>query len=390
MTVRIFKSTDVGAPQVQNAAGQLLAVLSACLVDGFAARTCTITRSGAVATVTQTAHGYEKNNRVLIAGAGQAEYNGDFAVASVIDANTFTYAVSGTPVTPATGTITANKSGAGWTKPYTGTNLAAFKQPAALANPVYLRVDDTTGVYATARGYEAMTAISTGTGEFPTTAQRATPVGLPKATTAVNAPWVLAVSDGTFWYWCNTTNSADGSTAYSFGFGDLLSYKSGDLWNKFIMGSGWTGAAITYSITYNFFTALNATLVNTPLTDHYLARSYTQSGTALQNAKVSDASKAMGQVVLGGAQASTTLAYPHPVDSGLYLAPVFAYEPGAPSALRGEYPGLWNPLHQTPLNVYDTFSGVVNLAGKEFMALKMMGFGSSSLSELFIETSDTW
>lgn len=390
MSVRIFKNTDVGAPAIQNAAGQLIAVLDACLVNGFAARTCTITRSGAVATVHQVAHGYEKNNRVLVAGAVETEYNGDVAVASVIDVDNFTYAVAGSPATPATGTINANKSGAGWTKAFSGTNLAAYKQPAAGTNPLYLRVDDTLTTYATARGYEAMSGISAGTGDFPTAAQRATPVAIPKSTGAVNAPWILAVSGGTFWFWCNMNQSADGAGAWPFGFGDFTSYKAGDVWNKFIMGGGWTGAAITLAVANGWFQTLNGTMSNATLADHYLARSYTQNGGSLPFHKTSDASKAMGQLCLGGNAANSAMAYPSPADSGLYLAPVFVYEPGTQSVLRGEFPGLWNPLHMLPLNTYDTFSGVVNLAGREFVALKMLGNSGAAISEMFLETTDTW
>lgn len=68
-----------------------------------------ITRSGATATVTTTTnHGYSTGNVVNIRGAGQAEYNGDFTI-TVTGLNTFTYTVTGTPATPATGTIVANK-----------------------------------------------------------------------------------------------------------------------------------------------------------------------------------------------------------------------------------------------------------------------------------------
>ena len=42
-----------------------------------------------------------------IRGANETDYNGDFIV-TVTDANTFTYTVSGSPATPATGTIIAN------------------------------------------------------------------------------------------------------------------------------------------------------------------------------------------------------------------------------------------------------------------------------------------
>jgi hypothetical protein len=66
-----------------------------------------ITRSSTTATVTATAHGFTTGDQVNIRGAVQTDYNGDFIV-TVTDANTFTYTVSGSPATPATGTIIAN------------------------------------------------------------------------------------------------------------------------------------------------------------------------------------------------------------------------------------------------------------------------------------------
>jgi len=66
----------------------------------------TITRSGSTATVTHTAHGLSTGSEVVIAGADQSEYNGLHPITST-GANTYTYTVSGTPTTPATGTITS-------------------------------------------------------------------------------------------------------------------------------------------------------------------------------------------------------------------------------------------------------------------------------------------
>lgn len=65
-----------------------------------------ITSFSGSATVTLTAHGYRVGDYVLISGAGQAEYNGVQKVTSVT-ANTFNFAVNGSPASPATGTITA-------------------------------------------------------------------------------------------------------------------------------------------------------------------------------------------------------------------------------------------------------------------------------------------
>lgn len=65
-----------------------------------------ITRASATATVAQTAHGYSSNDYILITGSDQTEYNGLHQITKTSD-DAYTYAVSGTPATPATGTLTA-------------------------------------------------------------------------------------------------------------------------------------------------------------------------------------------------------------------------------------------------------------------------------------------
>jgi len=66
-----------------------------------------ITRTTTTATVTTvTAHGFVSTDYVTIAGADQSGYNGKFKV-TVTGLTTFTYTVSSSLATPATGTITA-------------------------------------------------------------------------------------------------------------------------------------------------------------------------------------------------------------------------------------------------------------------------------------------
>lgn len=68
-----------------------------------------ITRTSTTATVnTGQVHGFLTGHIVTIAGAGESEYNGDFQI-TVLTTTTFTYTVSGSPSTPATGTITAGR-----------------------------------------------------------------------------------------------------------------------------------------------------------------------------------------------------------------------------------------------------------------------------------------
>jgi len=66
----------------------------------------TIVRSGTTATVTHIGHGLTSGNNILIKGANELEYNGIKSV-TVVNGDSYTYTVSGSPATPATGTILA-------------------------------------------------------------------------------------------------------------------------------------------------------------------------------------------------------------------------------------------------------------------------------------------
>lgn len=69
--------------------------------------TASLTRSGGTVTATVTGHAFTAADRVTIKGANQSEYNGTFDIKNVT-ANTFDYLISGTPTTPATGSIMAS------------------------------------------------------------------------------------------------------------------------------------------------------------------------------------------------------------------------------------------------------------------------------------------
>jgi len=105
---------DRGVAQVRKGATRLatgISIADSPLVLPFTMpddkSVSSITRSSTTATATSTAHGYTSGDVVNIRGADQSEYNGDFTI-TVVDADTFTYTVSGSPATPATGTIVAN------------------------------------------------------------------------------------------------------------------------------------------------------------------------------------------------------------------------------------------------------------------------------------------
>lgn len=94
-----------------NTADRTTLPLSNTSVGSVVARPVTITRAGGFATATIAAPavtcGFLVGESITVAGATQPEYNGVFTIVTTPDAFTFTYAVSGAPASPATGTITA-------------------------------------------------------------------------------------------------------------------------------------------------------------------------------------------------------------------------------------------------------------------------------------------
>ena len=75
-----------------------------------------ITRASTTATAKSTLHGLSTSDSIVVAGADQADYNGTFTV-TVVDKNTFTYTVSNSPATPATGRIEAKDASKSFTVP---------------------------------------------------------------------------------------------------------------------------------------------------------------------------------------------------------------------------------------------------------------------------------
>lgn len=257
-TVKWARSTMPGAPVLTRAAGSLTALLDALLVNGWGVQTATsVVVAGGVATATFPAdHAAARHSVVLVAGVtgALAGLNGEQKVTAV-EPNKIKWATTAADGTAA-GTITVKMAGAGWTKPFSGTNLAAYKSASPAAHGQFLRIADTTAEYARAVGYENMTAISTGTGLFPSAAQINGGYywGKNDETSGTNAvPWVFA-SDGRFFYlFAQACINSSGGSARSFtpmSFGDLVPESpSGDPYATVVTGASatsWPGTGPSY------------------------------------------------------------------------------------------------------------------------------------------------
>ena len=314
MTVTVYRSTDAGAPLLTNSNGSLIAVLKACLVDGY-----------------------------------------------------------------------GSKASAGWTAPFTGTNLIAFKEGVG-GNNRYLRVydggTDASGHrVANVRAYETMTAVSTGTGPCPTPGQvsgnGATLSYFQAGRSTPNVSWIVVATPSFFHL--IVEQGDDNSYPEYLAFGKFISELAGDTFNNVLLagsvpGAGWTGYS---DATYN--------------TGVWVMRSDTGALGAVSSSLLTDARTGVTSTTAVHGSGSAFVPYPDRVRGGLLQSQATIFCDGY---RRGRVPGLWEQ-HHTPTSIgghRTTWTGAVGaLAGKQFQLFgPLAGLTVGSGAHVVLELSDTW
>ena len=369
--VQLYKSTDANAPVLTGENSKLIDLLDAILVNGYTTASVTsIVESGTNYTVTLAVANSTLvvGNYLLFAGGSPGGVNIAMMINAVTDS---THVVCTGPggLGSITGTITYRKAPLAWTKPYTGTNKAVFRSADTGSNQFYLRVLDdgsvTSALQAMIRGYETMSDVDTGTGLFPTVAQLANGLYCRKSATANSTAraWTLIGDDRTFYLIVNTGDS-DAAAWHEIGFGHFISFKSGDGFNTFIGGNPTTNS----SNSPNGLTG-SLPLGNISTANLYVARSYSQAGTALACALGGYSNTASINLIgIASVAGGSLLTYPNASDSGLYVQPFMVNESGL---VRGRMPGMYGPLHQAPLTFYDLSTGIAGLPGATLIALSI-------------------
>ena len=314
MAVTVYRSTDASAPLLTNSNGSLIAVLKACLVDGY-----------------------------------------------------------------------GSKAPAGWTAPFTGTNLIAFKEGTG-GNNRYLRVydggtDTSNQRVANVRAYETMTAISTGTGPCPTLGQvsgnGATMSYFQTGRSTPNVSWIVVATPSFFHL--VVEQGDDNSYPEYMAFGKFISDLAGDTFNEVLLagfqpGAGWPG--------YVDAASGGGT---------WVMRSDTGALGAVSSSLITDARAGVGATVSVHGVGSTFTPYPDRVRGGLLQSQATIFCDGC---RRGRIPGLWEQ-HHMPADIgghRTTWTGATGaLAGKQFqlfgpLAAPTIGYGA----HVVLELSDTW
>jgi hypothetical protein len=235
---------------------------------------------------------------------------------------------------------------------------------------MYLRINDTTTSASRVKGYETMTDINSGTGDFPTELQKSGGLYFVKNDVATAKGWQIVADEKFAYFFFSTTNSKSFQC-----FGDLVSHKNGDAFGTVIVFSDNGSVSDISSAAITNYQA-NSTLVG-----HFIARQHTQAGSSIQSAKFCPI--AGGYMGNGGSYMPN---YPNPIDNALHLIPVKAIET---AGLRGTYAGLYSPAHLSPpFQDLDVVIGSGDFVGKKFLAIRL-GYGSMT-QQCLVEISDTW
>jgi hypothetical protein len=366
-SVKNFNSTMSGAPALSGTAGSLIALLDAVLVNGFDIKTASaLTVAGGVASMPFTgAHSAQVDSVISISGitGAYASLNGEQKVTAV-GAGVVRFATTAADGA-ASGVVTFKMAPLGWLKPFTGTNLAAYKSADVAATGMLLRVDDTGPQFARVRGFESLTDISTGVGPFPTDAQMSGGGYWSKSVSsnAAAVPWAIH-GDGRLFYFTalpGVSAAAANTLGVTRCFGDMIALRPGG--DPFACYLSWSSGTSSNTQTEGAVGgAGNSARFSAP-------RDYTGLGSAVVHCKYSYTFGSNASVSgIDGALG----AFPSVVDGSLMTSRQFIGSGVTTAPPRADFPGVF---HCGQSGVWDTFkfldtapaAGV--LAGRTFQAL---------------------
>ena len=425
LPVKYYSNTMQGAPQLTNDWGCMTALLDAVLITGFNLKTIeTLTGDTGVATANIPAgHLYWVGQVLSISGADQNEYNGEVRVVAVTT-STFTYAITGTPVSPATGaSITSKVAPLGWEIALTATNKRAYRSKNVLSNRPYLRVDDSCdSAYAATYAKKAKVTMAQGMSDidtfvgsrapfdsaYPTRNEVATGSGAgvydgwykwyyaraggnghdQYDPVAYNRPWTLVGDDRGFYLF---NEGMDSGGLGGKCFTDFESYRSADGFNTLLCAQDTYQPANTHASNIDgegysssdWRSRFPRTLDGT---GKVLMRGYLQIGNNVSPSFTS-LNTNNGQTTSGY---STGISWPNGPDYSMILHPTLLHET---SHLRGRMPGMFWVHNDSPsFNHLDTISGVAGYPGRTFVLIKVAHgvSGSNYTGTLAFDITGPW
>lgn len=288
----------------------------------------------------------------------------------------------------------ATKPPLGWTEAFTDTNKAVFRNNPVTGSGRYVRIDDAGPQYALVHGFLTMSDVDTGTGEFPTAAQKNAGNAWIKASEpdGVNLPWWLIGNERAFYLFIGTSSTssyAGLSNSVAYFAGDLLSLRPGDS-THFVVSNGADNLSSIYShsVHSRLFGDAGALAANPSATSCACYAGTNFDGTS-------------GPVALNHTYGLVDapylgyfgLPYPYPVTNGLIWERAFMHE--AANTFRGSLPGVIAPVHARTFSDLHVLTDLPDMPDGSELVVKHFvgqapGYASSYPIHVMFETALPW
>lgn len=414
--VKYFSSAMLNAPVVGNNWGDLVTMLDACLVTGFNQKTVLSASFNGTDLVLQlpTGHGFVAHQVLLLAGANETEYQGEFRVKKVEPERVFLSATGSMPA-QATGTITAKVAPLDFEIVFTGDQKRAYRSKNLQSERAFLRVDNscpqgyttTWKKFARVNVAENMLDIDTFDGVVcpmdSTGWTGITPKGSGQSMISGWAKWYQTCAIGSYSREADTSQQA---MAQWILVGDdrgfYISFLSQTAYESYVCGfnelnqlgeAGSKTVLIAAMYAGTVSSAYTSDLVNFGRYGNYSScfalKPYHGVGSSAAlyvGGMFFSNQNIVMQHGTGTASASSgvaTVPAPNPVDYGYLAFDVWLYEQNL--AVRGTLPGVLFTPQTVPLNHADI---VVNQNNQRLLAVKVQFSGNQGM--MFLDVSDKW
>ncbi|TJZ73192.1 hypothetical protein [Chitiniphilus eburneus] len=378
--VHYFSYDMPGAPVLNGQPGSLIALLNACLVEGWGATAIdSLTVAGEVASVVcGGGHPLQQYMVAGISGAAHAGLNGQFKV-TMASGSTLQFAAPGVPDGTYTGTAQVRVAPVGWGRPYTGSNVAVYRAP--LGNRFCLRVDDTLWHSAQVRGYEEMSTVDDGAYPCPPNAV-ATFLYWAKSdgNNTTRRRWML-FADGRTLLLSVAYRSGDdyyGVRYETYTWGEFTSFRPADAFNSLINGinTRYETNANTGGLSFSIGRVYGSAGLLRGMRSYTGAPGATFGQTA-----------ASVHVQSGSTSTSDHYTGPNPVDGRIYASPIQLREGNlSPDLDRLPHRGLLRGVYAIPMNlpepIYPVGTILPNPAGTPGAALLMRSYAGALLMDI--------
>lgn len=419
-SVRFYTSAMTGAPSVSNVWGNLTALLDAVLVDGFYLRTITSMTfaDGIVTAHVGTGHDYKQHQVVRIAGATQSQYNGDFRIASVYG-NYFTFAINGTPTSPAqTNTaLSARVAPLGWEIAYTGDYKRAYRSLSLQSLGNMLRIYDGPKETEYAAGWAKWANVGivakNGLADIDTIIGPQAPYDANNPTQnwaqvttnqygwykwyfgktggyenygdggAGNRNWVIVGDDRMFYLFISNAPGYSWYGRVPYYFGDINSFKAGDQYATVIHADdNYVGVQNNY-LSYPGQSGGYGSCVSCDCAGSALLKTYTQVGGYCRSGITSLNTNNSSQVIGRGG-----IPFPNGPDYSMWLLPTFCRQEDG--HMRGMMPGLYWLPHDRPYPDQTVVENVAGLEGKRICMVRSTYAGDGEGAVWSFDLTGPW